>query len=523
MQSLPSLSRDARNADQLTLLLGSVEKDLADLQTVPVDGSVLKATGAAKFLSKLQSDALVTSSIVRRCQEIIAEWKSQIKEDYHQATLKAMQGGCLVPMPQHMACPEHIPRAMWEAFERDYNVSQLCAIEYVCRPLPSTQGTRVSLVQGPPGTGKTKTIVGMIAAFLERLKKPSSNDGTNLTFSPYRILLCAASNAAVDELVLRLLNGVRDANGFLLNIEVLRLGQVCEDTDPRVVEASLECKIEELVKVDPKHAELTRVKSQSEELKLQLDGGSDNPEHLRYQLSTLRKTRSHLEALIDRMKLDKYKEILNKSDVVVSTLSSSGQQQVLENVLACRIQFKVVIVDEAAQTTEPSVLIPLRYGCDQLVLVGDPRQLPPTVLSEDASRLGLSMSLFERLERAGHEVLMLTVQYRMHPEIRRFPSQYFYHDKLVDGEGFKHLQLEGRYRALRPVTFLDTVLGTEEKHGTSFVNDTEAQLTVRIVAALLEFVSRKEVAVITPYKAQVNRIRALLQREAPPVKVEVNR
>lgn len=37
-------------------------------------------------------------------------------------------------------------------------------------------------------------------------------------------------------------------------------------------------------------------------------------------------------------------------------------------------------------------------------------------------RLNLEVSLFERLERGGHPVHMLTVQYRMHPEIRAFPS-----------------------------------------------------------------------------------------------------
>ena len=62
------------------------------------------------------------------------------------------------------------------------------------------------------------------------------------------------------------------------------------------------------------------------------------------------------------------------------------------------------IIDEAAQSTEPSALIPLRFGCRRLVLVGDPRQLPATVLSRAADRAGLGVSLFERLERAGHQV-----------------------------------------------------------------------------------------------------------------------
>lgn len=67
------------------------------------------------------------------------------------------------------------------------------------------------------------------------------------------------------------------------------------------------------------------------------------------------------------------------------------------------------------QATEPGTLIPLRYGCRTLVLVGDPRQLPATVISEEAAARGYGCSLFERLERCGHEVLMLSTQYRMHP------------------------------------------------------------------------------------------------------------
>ena len=50
---------------------------------------------------------------------------------------------------------------------------------------------------------------------------------------------------------------------------------------------------------------------------------------------------------------------------------------------------------------EPSCLIPLRFGAERLLLVGDPRQLPATVRSREAAALGLERSLFERLEEAG--------------------------------------------------------------------------------------------------------------------------
>lgn len=55
----------------------------------------------------------------------------------------------------------------------------------------------------------------------------------------------------------------------------------------------------------------------------------------------------------------------------------------------------------------------------QILLVGDPLQLPPTVLSRLAETAKLSQSMFERLQRAGCPATLLSQQYRMHPDISR--------------------------------------------------------------------------------------------------------
>ncbi len=90
---------------------------------------------------------------------------------------------------------------------------------------------------------------------------------------------------------------------------------------------------------------------------------------------------------------------LGSAHIVFSTLNSSGR----ECMTNCT-QFKVVIVDEAAQSVELSTLIPLRLGGRQCVLVGDPQQLSATVFSQNGAATQFDRSLFERLEDCGHRV-----------------------------------------------------------------------------------------------------------------------
>ena len=69
----------------------------------------------------------------------------------------------------------------------------------------------------------------------------------------------------------------------------------------------------------------------------------------------------------------------------------------------------------------------------QLILVGDHCQLGPVVMCKRAARAGLSQSLFERLVVLGIRPFRLEVQYRMHPALSRFPSDFFYEGSLQNG------------------------------------------------------------------------------------------
>ena len=84
-------------------------------------------------------------------------------------------------------------------------------------------------------------------------------------------------------------------------------------------------------------------------------------------------------------------KVLNEAEIICCTLNSSGSEKLdryYHNIEA-------IIVDEAAQCTEPSNIIPLRFKANKLILIGDPKQLPATTFNEQNSATKYNRSLFE--------------------------------------------------------------------------------------------------------------------------------
>ncbi|XLR41918.1 hypothetical protein S83_026578, partial [Arachis hypogaea] len=70
-------------------------------------------------------------------------------------------------------------------------------------------------------------------------------------------------------------------------------------------------------------------------------------------------------------------------------------------------------VPSSPAALEPATLVPLQLlksSGTKCIMVGDPKQLPATVLSNVASKYLYECSMFERLQRVGHPVIMLTEQ-----------------------------------------------------------------------------------------------------------------
>ena len=76
---------------------------------------------------------------------------------------------------------------------------------------------------------------------------------------------------------------------------------------------------------------------------------------------------------------------------------------------------------------------------------------------------------------------------------------------------------------LKPLSFLDLYSSHEERQGTSYVNELEATTVVQLLAFLTSIVPESDMAVVSPYKSQVRRIKALLKSHSTPMHVEVNR
>lgn len=170
--------------------------------------------------------------------------------------------------------------------------------------------------------------------------------------------------------------------------------------------------------------------------------------------------------------------------------------------------FEKVLIDESSQTTELNSLFPISYRCNQLVLIGDNKQLPACVFSKTAISKGFSISLFERLIGLGIDYVFLSEQYRMHPSISEFSSQIFYENRIINGQNTLLYEPIPGFKWQNPYirwAFIDSSkMGSfEEVSGSSIINKKEAEIVLSILSnEYMENYPLSSIGVITPYDAQ---------------------
>jgi predicted DNA helicase len=222
--------------------------------------------------------------------------------------------------------------------------------------------------------------------------------------------------------------------------------------------------------------------------------------------------------------------ILRGANVVLATNAGAGA-----DAIQTLPPFDLVVVDEAAQASEPSTWIPLARA-RRAVLIGDPKQLAPIVRSREAAQAGLARSLMSRLmsktstsspdasESLGVLSVALDTQYRSHEAISSWCSVESYNGRLRAAESVKDgllCHLPGVLQTpvtTTPMFMLSTrsnagrvpVECIERRVGGSYINEGEATIVASHVLLLLKSgVKASDIAVISPYAAQVRLLRAV--------------
>ena len=411
-----------------------------------------------------------------------------------------------------MLFPDHVDSVMqtslWKGtfdlncYDQVLNFEQARAVDAV---VANHYGAVPYLISGPPGTGKTKTIV---ETALQLLANPGS-------VKPH-LLLCAPSDPAADTLATRLAAHLTPKQMFRLNSWTRSFAEVRAEILPYTYVES----------------DLFSLPSWDVMMSFQV------------VVTTCRDADLLVQALLTNQAL---------SHLALETITAIAPSAA--SAATSFLHWTALLVDEAAQATEPEVLVPIEVvmppgndslGLPQIIMAGDQFQLGPRLSDRTG---GLQVSLLERLfDRpfyAGHPMSRRNVarslkadmlpmpraaftnlirNYRSHPAILATPSALYYHDTLIP-EFDKKSDLSD-WPAWQPpyhwpvlfvqndsVDAVDSVLtGTGTGTGSGLVyNEGEAALALQHAQSLLAHFSRtlqaKDVMVMSPFRAQVTVLR----------------
>jgi len=393
----------------------------------------------------------------------------------------------------------------------------------------------ISIIQGPPGTGKTTTASELISAWLNLHKEW---DWRGFPQNIRRVLAVAQSNIAVDQLFEALLKrgvkAVRVGPQKKIRADLLKYSfESVLQNDYRIKEVK-----QKQVLVDKYADEVQQLKPGTEEY--------------RYHTKNLSRMYNAIEEEYESISL----QVIRSFDVVLTTCIGSGVDNIEYN------RYGMVLVDEAAQATEPEVLVAVKKATSRIVLIGDHHQLPPTILSSGKLAEPLRVSLFERAVRSGIiTATMLRYQYRMHPFIAEWPNQRFYNGLLLNGvdqdtrainrkfwwpnvglgssqsnhdrcdDDDNHNRLLGSSSSSSnssqsssfPVVFIEVSTGedaidldTKSRH-----NMHEARVVVECLRRLLKSgVEPASLGVISPYSSQISKLKQLVEQDVEIKSIE---
>ncbi|XP_061168137.1 helicase with zinc finger domain 2-like [Saccostrea echinata] len=395
------------------------------------------------------------------------------------------------------------PDVMHESLQPN-NEKQLEAIK-------KALSSRFTLIQGPPGTGKTLTGIKLILLFTDINLKYRENGGDHK-----QVVYCGPSNKSVDLVARWIRTHLRDRSPKMVRMYGSSIESTVYPIPGRDYINQTSCKDNrpdfDLEEVSLHNLIRVKDKEFAEELRQFDKLFRENPDG----------------TCIDPEKVIEYKKLLSKAteeelkhyDVIFCTTAVATNAKFLK---ATKNKIFQLIIDEAGMCTEPETMAPIIAAKpDQVVLIGDHKQLQPIIICEEAAKLGLSTSLFERY---ADNAVFLDIQYRMNEKICEFPSKQFYKGKLKTGPS-------GKYKVKEPLQIWRNphipllfchiegeeeclAVSTEEGNQQSRSNKAEVEHVVKVYDFLMSHngIQTHNIKVMSQYNAQCFAIRQALSEK----------
>ena len=198
--------------------------------------------------------------------------------------------------------------------------------------------------------------------------------------------------------------------------------------------------------------------------------------------------------------------VLKTKSVVAMTITGAS----INHGLLQEIEPSIIIVEEAAELLEAQLVPALGSWAKQLILIGDHKQLRPSVETYFLERdFNMSLSLMERLINNGFQYSTLSKQNRMRPEFADllldiYPNLESNLDRVANNEPARCLQSSAFFWHHE----------SKETSERSAWNDEEAERAVNLAIYMIEQgIQPCKITILSAYKGQNGLIRKKLKAE----------
>lgn len=233
-----------------------------------------------------------------------------------------------------------------------------------------------------------------------------------------------------------------------------------------------------------------------------------------------------LEGQLRRMFKQKDAEIIRSKRIIACTTTAAAKYS-QELQAASR---DVVLVEEAGEILESHVITALGPQTQQLVLIGDHKQLRPKVNSyklavEKGEGYDLNRSLFERLILKGYPHQTLHQQHRMRPEISSLIRSLTYPDLIDAPKTHTRPNIRGLQSNVIFVSHEhreDEAKETANWKDMSSISSKQNRFEVDMVLKCVRYLAQQgygteKIVILTPYLGQLHLLQAVLSQDNDPI------